>query len=315
MIQELVVISGKGGTGKTSITASFAALCGCSVIADCDVDAADLHLLLSPRIIERHEFRAGHLAEIRQEDCVQCGTCLCCRFDAVKVDTQATGEEVFRIDPLLCEGCGLCVRLCPTEAIDFPEQRCGEWMISDTRYGTMVHAQLGIAAENSGKLVTLVRKEARRLAEENQIDWIIVDGPPGIGCPVIASLTGSSSVLVVTEPTLSGQHDLERVLELTKHFEIPSMVCVNKWDLNPEITEQIESDAARYGAKAVGRIAYDPGVTRMQMEARATVEGDSPAAREIVDIWNKVVSSLRDARGVGPSAATSADTSHSSETP
>ena len=165
MIRELVVISGKGGTGKTSITASFAALSGRSVIADCDVDAADLHLILSPAIIERHEFRAGHLAVIRQEDCIQCETCLCCRFNAVKVDSRETGEAVFHIDPLFCEGCGLCVRLCPTEAIDFPEQRCGEWMISETRYGPMVHAQLGIAAENSGKLVTTVRREARRTRE------------------------------------------------------------------------------------------------------------------------------------------------------
>jgi MinD superfamily P-loop ATPase len=163
--------------------------------------------------------------------------------------------------------------------------------------------------------VTLVRREARRLAEENQIDLIIVDGPPGIGCPVIASVTGASSVLVVTEPTLSGQHDLKRVLELTKHFGIPSMVCVNKWDLNPEITERIESDAIRSGAKVVGRIAYDPGVTRMQMEARATTEGETPAAREIIDIWHNVVSSLRDARGADASAATIADTSRSSETP
>jgi len=314
MIHELVVISGKGGTGKTSIAAAFAALCGRSVIADCDVDAADLHLILSPRIIERREFRAGHLAVIRQEECVQCGNCLCCRFNAIRVDAGERGEEVYRIDPLFCEGCGLCVRLCPVEAIDFPEQKCGEWMISDTRYGPMVHAQLGIAAENSGKLVTLVRQEARRLAEERQIDWIIVDGPPGIGCPVIASVSGASSVLIVTEPTLSGQHDLERVLQLSKHFEIPSMVCVNKWDLNPEMTDRIESDAVRSKAEVVGRIGYDPGVTRMQIEARAAIEGDTPAAQEIRDIWNKVVSLLRNAHGDHRSAATLADTSHSSET-
>lgn len=315
MIRELVVISGKGGTGKTSITASFAALSNRSVLADCDVDAADLHLLLSPRNIERHEFRAGHQAVIRQPECTQCGTCLCCRFDAVKVDTQETGDEIYRIDPLLCEGCGLCVRLCPTEAIDFPEQRCGEWMISETRYGPMVHAQLGIAAENSGKLVTLVRREARRLAEENHLDWIIVDGPPGIGCPVIASVSGASSVLIVTEPTLSGQHDLERVLQLTKHFGIPSMVCVNKWDLNPEIAEIIESDAIRSNATVVGRISYDPGVTRMQLEARAAIEGETPSAREIIDIWHKVVWYLQDVRGTDPNAATADDTSRSNETP
>ncbi|MBN1655343.1 MAG: ATP-binding protein [Deltaproteobacteria bacterium] len=312
-MRELIVISGKGGTGKTSITASFAALAGKSVIADCDVDAADLHLVLSPRVIERHDFRAGNRAIIRQSDCIQCGSCLCCRFDAVKIEKLATGEERYFIEPFSCEGCGLCVRLCPTQAIDFPEQLCGEWMVSETRFGPMVHAQLGIAAENSGKLVTTVRQQARRLAEENHIDLIVVDGPPGIGCPVIASITGATSVLTVTEPTLSGRHDLKRVLTLTRHFDIPAMVCVNKWDLNPEITELIEQDALQSGAQIVGRICYDPEVTRAQIEAQASVERQGPASQQINDLWHNVVSHLQNARGGGQDTASTAANSRASE--
>lgn len=195
-MKELVIISGKGGTGKTSVTASFALLADRPVIADCDVDAADLHLVLSPRIAERHEFRNGHEAVIRQDDCVGCGACLAhCRFNAVRLNGKTTGKAMFSIDPFACEGCGVCVRFCPAQAIDFPERICGEWMVSDTRCGPMVHARLGIASENSGKLVSTVRREARRIAEEEHRSLAIVDGPPGIGCPVIASVTGASLVL------------------------------------------------------------------------------------------------------------------------
>ena len=189
-MKELVVISGKGGTGKTSVVASFAALTKDAVLADCDVDAADLHLVLTPEVKRREEFWSGHEAVIRQADCIRCGACLAhCRFEAVKMDGQAAGEATFTIDPVACEGCGVCVRFCPVKAIDFPERRCGEWYISDTRCGPMVHARLGIAAENSGQLVSLVRREARRIAGEQGKSLILVDGPPGIGCPVIASVT------------------------------------------------------------------------------------------------------------------------------
>jgi MinD superfamily P-loop ATPase len=183
-MHELVVISGKGGTGKTSLSASFAALADHPVIADCDVDAADMHLILSPRIKERHEFRSGHEAVIRQSDCIGCGACLAyCRFGAVRMNGKDAGESTFSIDLVSCEGCGVCVRFCPMKAIDFPEKLCGEWMISETRFGPLVHARLGMAAENSGKLVSTVRKEARHIAETEHCPLILVDGPPGIGVP------------------------------------------------------------------------------------------------------------------------------------
>ena len=288
-MKELVVISGKGGTGKTSLTASFALLAHRPVIADCDVDAADLHLLLSPRVSERHEFRSGHEAVIRQSDCIGCGVCLdYCRFEAIRMNGQGVGEASFTVAPLSCEGCGTCVRFCPTGGIDFPERVCGEWMVSETRCGPMVHARLGVAAENSGKLVSTVRREARRIAEEKGHSLVLVDGPPGIGCPVIASVTGSSLVLAVTEPTVSGEHDLERVLSLARHFAIPAAVCVNKWDLNAEMTERIENTACQAGARAVGRVRYDRAVTLSQMQERAVVETDGPAAEDIRHIWDQL---------------------------
>ncbi len=288
-MNELVVISGKGGTGKTSLTASFAVLAKRPVIADCDVDAADLHLVLSPEVKERHEFWSGHEAVIREEDCTSCGRCMTdCRYDAIRENEGPGGVKKYTVDPIACEGCGVCVRFCPAEAIDFPECLCGEWMISDTRCGPMVHARLGLAAENSGKLVSLVRKEARDIAEKEGLDLILVDGPPGIGCPVIASLTGSSSVLVVTEPTVSGEHDLERVLTLTKHFGIPTAVCVNKWDLNEEMTERIEEKARSAGARVAGRVRYDRSVTQAQLQQKAVVEIEAPSADDIRRIWESL---------------------------
>lgn len=289
-MKELVVVSGKGGTGKTSITASFAVLAERPVVADCDVDAADLHLVLFPKIKEQHEFRSGHEAVIRQDDCFGCGACLWhCRFKAVQASGKRGQRARFFIDPVSCEGCGVCVRFCPEHAIDFPERLCGEWMISETRCGPMVHARLGVAAENSGKLVSLVRREAKRIAEENNSPLIITDGPPGIGCPVIASLTGASLVLAVTEPTVSGAHDLERVLSLTRHFHIPALVCVNKWDINPDMTTSIEQAAVASGAEVVARIPYDPEVTAAQMNNKAVVEfGNDAAAKKIKEVWERI---------------------------
>ncbi|MBK7701794.1 MAG: ATP-binding protein [bacterium] len=288
-MKELVVISGKGGTGKTSITASLAVLATRPVIADCDVDAADLHLVLSPRISERHEFHSGHEAVILEDSCSGCGTCLeACRFGAVISDVDATGRLRCTIDPFACEGCGLCVRLCPRQAIAFPERACGEWFVSETRCGPMVHARLGIAAENSGKLVSTVRREARRIAEQEQRSTILVDGPPGIGCPVIASVTGASLVLAVAEPSVSGEHDLERINALARHFGTPIAVCVNKWDLNPEMTERIESRARQGGMRVVGRIRYDRAVTQAQMQERAVVETDAACAPDILDVWRQL---------------------------
>ncbi|HQE96169.1 MAG TPA: ATP-binding protein [Candidatus Marinimicrobia bacterium] len=288
-MRELVIISGKGGTGKTSITAALAVLAERPVVADCDVDAADLHLILSPQIKARHEFFAGREAVIRQADCIACGDCLAhCRFEAVKVSKDSASEQKFSIDPTACEGCGVCIRFCPVKAIDFPERLCGEWFVSETRVGPMVYAKLGIAAENSGKLVSIVRKQARQIAEAEDRSLIIIDGPPGIGCPVIASITGATQVLVVTEPTVSGEHDLERVLSLTRHFGIPTSVCVNKWDLNPGMTDRIEKKARKSNARVVGRIGYDLSVTKAQLQALSVVETDSPCAVDIKNIWNKL---------------------------
>lgn len=284
-LKELVVISGKGGTGKTSLAASLVVLADRVVVADCDVDAADLHLVLSPQVKEKNYFRSGREAIIREADCNGCGICQQhCRFDAVKLN----GDEKYTIDPLACEGCGVCVHFCPEKAIDFPECLCGEWMVSDTRCGPMVHARLGAGAENSGKLVSTVRREARSIAQQNDHSLLIVDGPPGIGCPVIASVTGASEILVVTEPSVSGEHDLERVLGLARHFGIPAAVCVNKWDINEEMTERIEAGARQVGAQVVGRIRYDPGVTAAQMQGLAVVETDTPAAEDIRQIWNQL---------------------------
>ncbi len=285
-MKELIVLSGKGGTGKTSITASFAMLAQRPVVADCDVDAADLHLVLSPKLHERHVFMSGHLAQIRAEDCCNCDICLpLCRFEAISLGNAPDGSETYLVDPTACEGCGVCVESCPSDAIDFPERRCGEWMISDTACGPMVHARLGVAAENSGKLVTTVRQEARRIAENGDHPIIIVDGPPGIGCPVIASVTGASHVLLVTEPSISGEHDLERVLSLTRHFGIPTSVCVNKWDINPDMSSSIEEKARQAGAQVVSRVRYDPSVTRAQIQERTVVETDCPCAEDIRRVW------------------------------
>ncbi len=285
-MKEIVVISGKGGTGKTSVLASFAVLAKNTVLADCDVDAADLHLVLKPNIIERHDFISGHEAVVLQDICDSCGACLnLCRFDAIKELQQPSGKSIFEVDPHSCEGCGVCHTFCPLKAIDFPDRHCGEWMISDTRAGPMVHAKLGIAAENSGKLVSTVREEARKIAKEKNHDLILVDGPPGTGCPVIASITGASMVLVVTEPTLSGEHDLKRILELAKHFNIPAYVCVNKWDISPDMTKRIEKLALSMGVSVLGRIRYDKGVTKAQTEALAVVEIDTPSAQDIKKIW------------------------------
>lgn len=327
-MKELVVISGKGGTGKTSIAASLAVLSAPCVVADCDVDAADLHLVLAPDIQERHDFVSGRVAIIRREDCTGCGACLThCRYGAIaserpgegadgtphgtpytcqtcsycerscsaQIDaaiqamTEAGGETQrggFRVDPIACEGCGVCVRFCPERAMDFPERLCGEWFVSETRCGPMVHAKLGIAQSNSGKLVSIVRQNARAIAEQRKLDLVIIDGSPGIGCPVIASVTGVSLVLVVTEPTCSGEHDLKRVVQLTRHFGIPVAVCINKWDLNPEVSDGIETYCREQSIPVAGRIRYDRAFTLAQVQGRTVVEaGDEGVTRDVRSLW------------------------------
>jgi MinD superfamily P-loop ATPase len=289
-MRELVVISGKGGTGKTSVTASLAVLAEQVVVADCDVDAADLHLILSPDIQARQTFISGHEAVVRDDVCVGCGACqVHCRFDAISETCDEAGVVQFRVDAHACEGCGVCVKMCPVKAIEFPERVCGEWFVSETRVGPMVHARLGIGADNSGKLVSLVRKQASDIAKAQGLDWVLVDGPPGIGCPVIASITGASAVLIVTEPTLSGEHDLERTLSLTAHFDVPAFVCVNKWDINPDMAERIEQQARSAGAQCVARIPYDPIVTQAQMLGQAVAEDpNGPLTETLNQIWEQL---------------------------
>ncbi len=285
-MKELVILSGKGGTGKTSLTAAFAALSNNQILCDADVDAADLHLLMDPDIKKRTDFKGGGVAIINPEKCTECGLCMeLCRFDAVK--------ESFKINKINCEGCGVCVDLCPEAAIDFPTKTCGEWYISETRFGPMVHARLGIAEENSGKLVTLVRQEAKKLAEKNKVDLIITDGPPGIGCPVIASLGGATALVIVSEPTVSGKHDMERVAELAAHFRVPCMVCVNKSDLNPEQTIAIENLAIKKNMQVLGRIPFDPIFTESMVQGKTIIEyqNKSKTCIAVSDIWNQIISS------------------------
>jgi len=295
-MKELVVISGKGGTGKTSITAAFASLALNAVLADCDVDAADLHLVLEPKIKQEFDFSGGKQASIISEKCVGCGKCAdMCRFDAIKLDGPANDVvgKTYTVDSVSCEGCKVCVEFCPVNAVTFEPAINGKWFVSDTRFGPMVHAKLGIAEENSGKLVTLIRKEAKRIAEEQNKNFLIIDGSPGIGCPVIASITGSDLVLVVTEPTLSGKHDLERVAELTANFGIKTLVCINKADINPEMSLSITKDAGKLGLKVIGKIPYDEAFTKAQIMKATLIEytgGDT--AEKIKAMWREVIYEL-----------------------
>jgi len=280
-MKEIVVLSGKGGTGKTSIVGSLAALAKDKVLADCDVDAADLHLLLKPSLKEKTEFWSGQTAVIDEEKCTQCGLCQeLCRFDAIKD---------YRVDPVACEGCGFCFHICPVDAIAMEENLSGHWFIADTRYGPLVHARLGIAQENSGKLVAQVRQKARQIAQERNLDYIISDGPPGIGCPVISSLSGANAALLVTEPTLSGIHDLERVLGVCRHFGVTALVCINKYDLNEENTRRIEGYCADRGIGVVARIPFDNAVTEAMVRSKPVVEYSSGrVSQEIEKLWDGI---------------------------
>jgi len=281
-MKQIVIISGKGGTGKTVITGAFAALAKNKVMADCDVDAADLHLLLSPSVRETHEFRSGKTAFIDRDKCIRCGRCAeICRFNAIDGD--------FVVDGISCEGCAFCAFACPAGAVQMRENVSGEWFISDTRFGPMVHARLGIAEENSGKLVSLVRKEAKELAEKINADWVIVDGAPGIGCPVIASLSGIDCAVVVTEPTLSGLHDADRVINAARHFGVRVRLIINKYDLNPDMTGKIERYCADNDVGLIGRVSFDKEVVKSMVLGKTVMEhSGGKAKKEINEAWERL---------------------------
>jgi len=316
-MKELVIISGKGGTGKTSITAALSGLAENHIIVDCDVDAADMHLILHPKIEKTVEFYSGKQAEINLELCKKCGRCIeVCKFDAVRDDfipkqkwfseggkpeffeTSAISENsitnsqptCYKIDEIKCEGCGACYFNCPHQAIKFEQVKSGEWFESNTRFGKLIHAKLGIAEENSGKLVSEIRNHARLVAHKNNNDLIIVDGSPGIGCPVIASISGAHLVLIVTEPTMSGIHDAQRVYELTKHFKIPASVCINKYDINLELAAKMEIFCKENNIPVLGKIPYSKEFTEAMIKGLTVVENisESEVSQKIKSMWNKI---------------------------
>ncbi|WP_321403183.1 ATP-binding protein [Maridesulfovibrio sp.] len=281
-MKQLVIISGKGGTGKTSVVAGLASIGPKKVLADCDVDAADLHLILHPEIKERHDFLSGERPEINPELCTQCGLCAeHCKFDAISDD--------FTVIPEKCEGCGVCSYVCPVEAVSVSPRLCGQWFRSETRFGQMVHAELGIGEENSGKLVTTVRNASAEIGEELGAEVVLVDGSPGVGCPVIASLTNADLAVFVAEPTISAIHDLKRVYKLTEHFKIPSMVIINKCGINADKENEIRSFCLEKEILLAGELPYDTIFSKAQLAGQSVVEYDPDGmGKKIEAIWDKM---------------------------
>lgn len=284
-MNQFTVISGKGGTGKTTLTASFASLAKEAVLADCDCDASDLQLILDPEVIDQEDY-LGSATAVRTTECSMCGKCQeVCRFNAV--------DDNYRIKEMKCEGCGACAFVCPDDAIKMREEKTGTVYESRTRFGPMVHAELEIGEEASGKMVTQVKRRAQNLAEDD--DLIIIDGSPGIGCPVIASIKGVDLVLVVAEPTVSGIHDLKRVLEVTEHFGIKATVCINKSDINAEKTKEIKDFCREIDIPVLGELPYDDVATEAMIEKETVIEhSNSELAREIKSIWGKIENTLED---------------------
>jgi MinD superfamily P-loop ATPase len=281
-MKQLTIISGKGGTGKTSITAAFASLAKGSVFADCDVDAADLHLILKPKIKKTIRFHGLKIASINKDVCTDCKKCYeSCKFNAISED--------IKVNKNVCEGCGVCSFVCPVNAINMIDRESGFAYISDTRFGPMSHAVLKTAEEASGKLVTVVRNNAKSIAEEKKMDLILIDGPPGIGCPVIASITDVDLVLIVTEPTLSGIHDLKRIYDVTCHFKIPAVVCINKYDVNLENSEKIEEHCKSRDMPIAGKLPYDINMTRAMVDEKTIVEySNGILSGEIRKMWENL---------------------------
>jgi MinD superfamily P-loop ATPase len=284
-MREILILSGKGGTGKTTLTAAFAHLASNHVVCDLDVDAPDLHLILQPDTHSVKPFESGHEAIIRPEDCERCGTCLsACRFDAIQ------GDDPPFVNPLKCEGCKLCVAVCPADAITFALNHCGDWYQSESRFGPMVHAQLFPAEENSGRLVALLRQQARELAEAQELDLILSDGPPGIGCPVIAALSGIDLAVIVTEPTVSGRHDLERVLELCRHFKIPAGIIINKCDLNLDQANDIKTYCQAQHLPLIGELPHDRVFTEAMVQGLTVTEFRPEGVGAMVEtVWRNIL--------------------------
>lgn len=285
-MKQLVIISGKGGTGKTSVVSGLASLGPRKVMADCDVDAADLHLILDPKVVTANDFYSGERPEIDPDICVSCGLCReHCRFEAISED--------FTILPEKCEGCGVCSYVCPAEAVSVSPRLCGQWFKSETRFGTMIHASLGIGEENSGKLVTTVRNASAEAAKDEGAELVLVDGSPGVGCPVIASLTSADLAVFVAEPTISAVHDLKRVHKLTEHFKIPSMVIINKCGINADQENEIRTLCTDKGIILAGELPYDTVFTKAQLAGRSVVEFDPDGmGKKLETIWNKMESNL-----------------------
>ena len=296
---QLVILSGKGGTGKTSVTAAFAHLASEGkenyplVLADADVDAANLELVLNPKVIESHDFYGGKVANIDQEKCSSCGTCFAiCRFDAVL--ELEDGQYV--VDPIACDGCAACIYQCPEEAITMEEEMAGQWFRSESRFGSLFHAALLPGGENSGKLVTIVKQNARLLALDESIPLVLIDGPPGIGCPVISAVSGADIALIVAEPTAAGVHDMQRVLSTTEHFGIKSMVCINKADIYPKGSKQIENFCHEEGIELVGSIPFDLTVTEAMVQGQSVTDfaSQAPASKALQTIWRTVITHIKE---------------------
>ena len=301
-VRQIVILSGKGGTGKTTVTAALAHLASQEipiVLADADVDAANLELVLAPTKLEEHDFYGGQVAIIDPEACIACGICAeVCRFEAVmtpslspqpQVQAAGVGEGVYHVDPIACEGCASCFYRCPVEAIRMEEQLAGRWFRSDTRFGPLFHAHLFAAQENSGKLVTLVKQQARLLALDTGAEFLLVDGPPGIGCPVISASAGAEMALLVTEPTVSGVHDLERALSTVNHFGVPALVCINKHDVNPDRSREIADFCAEQGIEVVGQIPFDTVVTEAMVRGLPVTDfSDGAVSQELRRVWTRI---------------------------
>jgi MinD superfamily P-loop ATPase len=285
-LKQLTIISGKGGTGKTSITAAFASIAKNAVFADCDVDTTDLHLILKPKIKKTLGFKGLKIADINKEKCIDCKKCFeYCKFDAINRKIELNKDE--------CEGCGVCSYICPVDAIKMVDRNSGFAYISDTRFGPMSHAILKTAEEASGKLVTLVRENAIKIAENNRKDFIIIDGPPGIGCPVISSISGVDLVLIVTEPTLSAIHDLERIVSVTNHFKIPFLVCINKFDINEENTMKIKEYCKKNNIEIIGKLPYDNIVSKAMCHEKTLLEYSNDSfSQVIIKMWDKIIMRL-----------------------